>query len=79
VRARGRYTSRRGDYESYARVVLSELPFARYTVSLQNPRRIEHVGHLSTITSLILDRTPQQHELAALTDVPRIIVLPAGR
>lgn len=43
---------RRGDYESYARDVLSELSFAKYPVSLQNPRRIEHVDLLSTITNL---------------------------
>ena len=45
---------RRGDYESYARDVLSEIPFGGYPVSLQNPRRSEHVGHLKTITNLIL-------------------------
>jgi hypothetical protein len=45
---------RRGDYESYARDVLAEVPFGGYQVSLQNPRRIQHIGYLRTITNLTL-------------------------
>lgn len=45
---------RRGDYESYARDVLAEIPFGGYLVSLQNPRRIDHIGYLTSITNLTL-------------------------
>ncbi|QXE32988.1 NACHT domain-containing protein [Streptomyces sp. GMY02] len=54
---------RLGDYEVYARDVLSEIDFSRFSVHLQNPRRIERIGHLKTITDLqirndVFDLTP---------------------
>lgn len=61
---------RRGDYESYARDVLGDIPFGGYEVSLQNPRRIEHVGYLRTITNLVLrEDSGSLKQVATLPDL----------
>jgi NACHT domain len=61
---------RPGDYEEYARDVLSEIDFSRFCVELQNRRRIEHIGYLRTITNLVL-RNDIPH-LEPLTGLPRL-------
>jgi hypothetical protein len=61
---------RLGDYEAYARDVLSELPFGGLTLDLQSGQRIEHVPHVQTITSLVV-RNDVLH-LTPLGDLPRL-------
>jgi hypothetical protein len=61
---------RLGDYEQYARDVLSEIDFGRLTVDLQSGRRIEHIGHLDTITKLVLRN--DLRDLTPLADLPRL-------
>ncbi|AHH97866.1 hypothetical protein GCM10010174_29880 [Kutzneria viridogrisea] len=61
---------RPGDYEAYARDVLSEIDFSRFTVDLQNGRRIEHIGYLRTITTLVLRNNV--FNLAPLAQLPRL-------
>ncbi|HEV2779967.1 MAG TPA: NACHT domain-containing protein [Actinophytocola sp.] len=61
---------RLGDYEKYARDVLSEIDFRRFTVDLQNGRRIEHIGHLRTITNLVLRN--DMRDLTPLADLPEL-------
>lgn len=60
---------RLGDYEAYAREVLSEFDFGRFTVDLQNGRRIEHLGFLRTIRNLLLRND--------LSDLQPLAALPA--
>ncbi|GLZ39002.1 NACHT domain-containing protein [Actinokineospora sp. NBRC 105648] len=57
---------RLGDYEGYARDVLSEIDFRRFRVGLPNGRRIEHIGHLRTITMLALRENAALHPIADL-------------
>lgn len=59
---------RLGDYEEYARDVLSEIEFGRFSVELQNWRRIEHIRHLQTITNLVLRNDIR--DLGPLADLP---------
>lgn len=59
---------RPGDYEEYARNVLSEIDFSRFRVELQNRRRIEHIGHLRTIANLVLRNDIP--DLGPLADLP---------
>jgi NACHT domain len=61
---------RLGDYKAYARDVLSEIDFSRFTVDLQNGRRIEHIGYLRTITTLVLRNDVLR--LNPLADLPRL-------
>ncbi|HET9256078.1 MAG TPA: NACHT domain-containing protein [Pseudonocardiaceae bacterium] len=64
---------RPGDYEQYARDVLSEIDFSRFCVELQNRRRIEHIGHLRTITNLVLrNDIPHLEPLAELPGLRRL-------
>jgi hypothetical protein len=64
---------RPGDYEEYARNVLSEIDFSRFRVELQNRRRIEHIGHLRTITNLVLrNDIPDLRPLADLPSLHRL-------
>jgi Leucine-rich repeat (LRR) protein len=55
---------------AYARDVLSEIDFSRFTVELQNGRRIEHIGYLSTITNLVLRN--DMRDLTPVADLPRL-------
>lgn len=59
---------RPGDYEEYARDVLSEIDFSRFRVELQNRCRIEHIGHLRTITNLVVRNDIP--DLGPLADLP---------
>ncbi|WP_066950566.1 NACHT domain-containing protein [Streptomyces lushanensis] len=59
---------RLGDYEAYARDVLSEIDFSRFSVHLQNIRRIEHIGHLKTVTDLLIRNDVP--DLSPLADLP---------
>jgi hypothetical protein len=61
---------RLGDYEKYAREVLSEIDFRRFNVHLQNVRRIEHIGYLHTITNLVLHNDVR--DLSKLADLPNL-------
>lgn len=61
---------RLGDYEAYARDVLGEIDFSRFTVHLQNGHRIEHIAHLRTITDLTLHNNVMN--LAPLADLPEL-------
>jgi hypothetical protein len=64
---------RAGGYKEYARDVLSEIDFSRFRVELQNPRRIEHIGHLRTITNLVLrNDIPHLEPLAELPGLRRL-------
>jgi hypothetical protein len=68
-----------GDYGTYAREVLSEIDFSSVTVDLQNGRRIEHIGHLRTITTLILrNDVPSLGSLAGLTRLRRLTLRDNG-
>jgi hypothetical protein len=59
---------RLGDYEAYARDVLSEIDFSRFTVHLQNGHRIEHIAYLRTIQDLVLHNNVMN--LAPLAELP---------
>lgn len=59
---------RHGDYETYARDVLSEIDFSRFDVDLQNGRRIDHIGHLQSIVALTLRNSVM--DLSPLTTLP---------
>lgn len=61
---------RDGDYEAYARDVLSEIDFSRYDVDLQNRRRINHIGYLKTIVTMTLRNSVM--DLSPLTTLPRL-------
>ncbi len=61
---------RLGDYEKYAREVLSEIDFRRFNVHLQNARRIDHIGYLHTITNLVLHNDVR--DLSRLVDLPNL-------
>ena len=61
---------RLGDYETYARNVLSEIDFSRFTVDLQNAHRIKHITYLRTITTLILRNNV--FDLSPLADLPNL-------
>ncbi|KAA2257909.1 NACHT domain-containing protein [Solihabitans fulvus] len=61
---------RLGDYETYARDVLSEIDLGRVIVDMQAGRRIEHIGHLRTITALVLRN--DIFNLRPLADLPRL-------
>ncbi len=84
---------RHGDYEAYAREVLSEIDFSGVEIDLQNWRRIEHIGYLRTITNLLLRNDigdlgplatlPQLHRLTlrgnTVTDLGPLATAPALR
>ncbi len=59
---------RLGDYEEYARDVLSQFDFSRFHVELQDWRRIQHIGHLRTITNLVLRNDVR--DLGPVADLP---------
>jgi hypothetical protein len=61
---------RHGDYETYARDVLSEIDFSRFDVDLQNGRRIDHIGHLKSVVALTLRNSVM--DLSPLTTLPRL-------
>jgi hypothetical protein len=61
---------RHGDYETYARDVLGEVDFSRFGVDLQNGRRIDHIGHLKTISDLTLRNNV--FDLRQLATLPRL-------
>jgi hypothetical protein len=66
---------RLGDYQAYARDVLSEFDFGRFTVDLQNGRRIEHIGHLRTIRNLLLrNDMANLQPLAGLPQLRRLML-----
>ncbi|MFD8966409.1 NACHT domain-containing protein [Streptomyces sp. NPDC059568] len=68
-----------GDYEVYARDVLSEIDFSRFSVHLQNPRRIERIGHLKTITDLLIrNDVPDLTPLAGLPVLRRLTLRDNG-
>ncbi|MET7487534.1 NACHT domain-containing protein [Streptomyces sp. NPDC005538] len=66
LEAWGRY----GDYETYARDVLSQIDFSRFDVELQNGRRIDHISHLKSIVTLTLRNSV--FDLTPLTELPRL-------
>lgn len=67
---------RRGGYETYAQQVLSQVPLGGVPVSLQNPRRIEHIGYLNTITNLtVRDSSADLTPVVGLPNLRRLAVL----
>lgn len=58
------------DYEYYARTVLAEVDFRGFLVDLQSDRRVDHIGHLTSITDLRLRNNVTN--LAPLTELPEL-------
>jgi NACHT domain len=67
---------RLGDYERYAREVLSKIDFSRFTIDLQSWHRIEHIGYLRTISSLVVRNDVPG--LGPLADLPHLRRLTLG-
>lgn len=58
------------DYEYYARTVLAEVDFRGFLVDLQSDRRVAHVNHLTSITTLRVRNNVT--DLTPLTELPEL-------
>jgi hypothetical protein len=68
----GRY----GDYEYYARTVLREVNFRGIPVNLQSDQRVDHIGHLTSITDLRLHGNVR--DISPLAELPELENLRLG-